>query len=236
MPGGQRDAGVRRADRLDAHVLAGQDVDRRPARPCSEPLLHLHTQYNRDIPWAAIDMDFMNLNQAAHGDREFGFMAARMRLERKVVVGHWTDAEVQERDRRLDAGRLRAGATGRPAGSPGSARTCARSRSPTATRSRRSAGSGSASTATASATSSRSSTTRPTPRSTSSIATYLDEYDVVAGPAPRRRSGRRRCATARGSSSGCAGSSTTAASSPSPTTFEDLHGLTPAARASPSSG
>lgn len=62
-----------------------------------KPLAHLHTQYNQDIPWAEIDMDFMNLNQAAHGDREFGFMATRMRLNRKVVVGHWRDEEVQER-------------------------------------------------------------------------------------------------------------------------------------------
>lgn len=62
----------------------------------SKPLAHLHTQYNRDIPWTDIDMDFMNLNQAAHGDREFGFMASRMRLNRKVVVGHWSDSEVQE--------------------------------------------------------------------------------------------------------------------------------------------
>jgi L-arabinose isomerase len=61
------------------------------------PLLHLHTQYHRAIPWDTIDMDFMNLNQAAHGDREFGFIAARMRLERKVVVGHWSEIEVQER-------------------------------------------------------------------------------------------------------------------------------------------
>lgn len=62
-----------------------------------KPLAHLHTQYNRDIPWADIDMDFMNLNQAAHGDREFGFMMSRMRMNRKVVVGHWNDPEVQER-------------------------------------------------------------------------------------------------------------------------------------------
>ncbi len=61
------------------------------------PLLHLHTQYHQSIPWDGIDMDFMNLNQAAHGDREFGFIAARMRLERKVVVGHWTDPEVHDR-------------------------------------------------------------------------------------------------------------------------------------------
>lgn len=62
-----------------------------------KPLAHLHTQYNQDIPWADIDMDFMNLNQAAHGDREFGFMASRMRMNRKVVVGHWRDPDVQER-------------------------------------------------------------------------------------------------------------------------------------------
>ena len=62
-----------------------------------KPFLHLHTQFNREIPWAGIDMDFMNLNQAAHGDREFGFIAARMRLERKVVAGHWEDQRVQAR-------------------------------------------------------------------------------------------------------------------------------------------
>ncbi len=59
-----------------------------------KPLLHLHTQYNRDIPWDSIDMDFMNLNQSAHGDREFGFIMSRMRLNRKVVVGHWQQADV----------------------------------------------------------------------------------------------------------------------------------------------
>lgn len=58
-----------------------------------KPMLHLHTQYNRDIPWSSIDMDFMNLNQSAHGDREFGFMVSRMRINRKVVVGHWQDPE-----------------------------------------------------------------------------------------------------------------------------------------------
>src|SRR6266516_1516397 len=58
------------------------------------PLLHLHTQLNRDIPWSEIDMDFMNLNQSAHGDREFGFIMSRMRLNRKIVVGHWQDEEV----------------------------------------------------------------------------------------------------------------------------------------------
>ncbi|MFX3681328.1 MAG: L-arabinose isomerase [bacterium] len=62
-----------------------------------KPFLHLHTQFNRDLPWSSIDMDFMNLNQAAHGDREAGFIHTRMRLSRKVVVGHWSDAEVQQR-------------------------------------------------------------------------------------------------------------------------------------------
>ncbi|MBI3170955.1 MAG: L-arabinose isomerase [Chloroflexi bacterium] len=60
-----------------------------------KPFLHLHTQYGREIPWATIDMDFMNLNQSAHGDREFGFISSRMRLNRKVVVGHWGDNETQ---------------------------------------------------------------------------------------------------------------------------------------------
>ncbi|GAC1439168.1 MAG: L-arabinose isomerase [Sediminibacterium sp.] len=62
-----------------------------------KPLLHLHTQFNREIPWNEIDMDFMNLNQSAHGDREFGFIMSRMRLRRKVVVGHWQDEQVTER-------------------------------------------------------------------------------------------------------------------------------------------
>jgi L-arabinose isomerase len=61
-----------------------------------KPLLQLHTQFNRDIPWATMDMDFMNLNQSAHGDREFGFILSRMRKNRKVVVGHWQDTEVLE--------------------------------------------------------------------------------------------------------------------------------------------
>jgi len=62
-----------------------------------KPLCHLHTQFNRDIPWDGIDMDFMNLNQSAHGDREHGFIGARLRLPRKVVVGHWEESAVRER-------------------------------------------------------------------------------------------------------------------------------------------
>lgn len=60
-----------------------------------KPFGHLHTQFNRDIPWSDIDMDFMNLNQSAHGGREFGFVGSRMRLVRKVVVGFWQDKKVQ---------------------------------------------------------------------------------------------------------------------------------------------
>jgi L-arabinose isomerase len=62
-----------------------------------KPLCHLHTQFNRDIPWSTIDMDYMNLNQSAHGGREFGFICARLRMNRKVVVGHWKEAGVQQK-------------------------------------------------------------------------------------------------------------------------------------------
>ena len=62
-----------------------------------KPLLHLHTQFNREIPYDTIDMDFMNENQAAHGDREYGHIVSRMRIERKVIVGFWDDKDVQER-------------------------------------------------------------------------------------------------------------------------------------------
>jgi L-arabinose isomerase len=60
----------------------------------AKPLLHLHTQFNREIPWETMDMDFMNLNQSAHGDREYGFIGARLRIPRKVVVGYWEDNDV----------------------------------------------------------------------------------------------------------------------------------------------
>lgn len=63
----------------------------------SKPYLHINTQFNRDIPWDSIDMDFMNLNQSAHGDREHGYIAARMRLARKVVAGHWEDELFQQK-------------------------------------------------------------------------------------------------------------------------------------------
>mgnify|MGYP003643731643 CR=1 FL=1 len=63
----------------------------------TKPLCHLHTQFNAEIPWKSINMDFMNLNQSAHGDREFGFMMSRMRKKRKVVVGHWKEDGVQKK-------------------------------------------------------------------------------------------------------------------------------------------
>jgi len=63
----------------------------------NKPFLHFHTQLNRDIPWESIDMNFMNLNQSAHGDREFGFIGTRMRMNRKVVVGHYQDSEAIDR-------------------------------------------------------------------------------------------------------------------------------------------
>jgi L-arabinose isomerase len=62
-----------------------------------KPLLHLHTQFNRDLPWGEIDMDFMNLNQAAHGDREFAHIEARLGMRRKTVAGHWQDPAVVAR-------------------------------------------------------------------------------------------------------------------------------------------
>ena len=61
-----------------------------------KPLLHFHTQYNAEIPWNDIDMDFMNLNQSAHGDIEFGHICTRMRVPRKVVVGYWKSEEAQK--------------------------------------------------------------------------------------------------------------------------------------------
>ena len=130
------------------------------------PLLHLHTQYHQGIPWDGIDMDFMNLNQAAHGDREFGFIAARMRLERKVVVGHWTDPEVHERIGGVDAGRGREARLGDRTDRP-VRRQHARRRGHRGRQGRGPAPArATASTRSASATSPTSSTRPPTPRST----------------------------------------------------------------------
>ncbi|HTZ25990.1 MAG TPA: L-arabinose isomerase, partial [Streptosporangiaceae bacterium] len=62
-----------------------------------KPLLHLHTQFNQKLPWSEIDMDFMNLNQSAHGDREFAFIESRLRIARTTVVGHWSEPAVHRR-------------------------------------------------------------------------------------------------------------------------------------------
>jgi L-arabinose isomerase len=79
------------------HTFSPSKMWTRGLSSLRKPVCHLHTQHNRDLPWDTIDMDFMNLNQAAHGDREAGFMHTRMGLRRKVVVGHWSDPEVQAR-------------------------------------------------------------------------------------------------------------------------------------------
>ena len=77
-----------------AHLLTSQNVDQRPAI-LNKPLLQFHTQFNASLPWDSIDMDFMNLNQTAHGGREFGFIGARMRQQHAVVTGHWQDGSTK---------------------------------------------------------------------------------------------------------------------------------------------
>ena len=133
-----------------------------------KPMLHLHTQSNVELPWAEIDMDFMNLNQAAHGDREFAHVLSRGR--RAAQDGRRPRVRPGGRGPRSPRGRGRR--PGWPScarsSSPASATTCARSRSPRATRSRPSCASASPSTRGASTTSSRRSTRPPTPRSTRS--------------------------------------------------------------------
>src|SRR3984957_4227851 len=79
------------------HTFSPSKMWIRGLNSLQKPFVHLHTQFSRDLPWDTIDMDFMNLNQSAHGDREAGFIHTRMRLARKVVVGHWSDPEVQDR-------------------------------------------------------------------------------------------------------------------------------------------
>ncbi len=79
------------------HTFSPAKMWIRGLKALQKPLLHLHTQFNRDIPWGGIDMDFMNLNQSAHGDREFGHIVSRLHIPRKVVTGHWQDQEVIER-------------------------------------------------------------------------------------------------------------------------------------------
>lgn len=77
------------------HTFSPAKMWIRGLKDYKKPLMHFHTQYNKEIPWNEIDMDFMNLNQSAHGDREFGHMVSRMRKNRKVLVGHWSDEQTQ---------------------------------------------------------------------------------------------------------------------------------------------
>lgn len=77
------------------HTFSPAKMWIRGTKMLQKPLLHLATQYNESIPWATIDMDFMNLNQAAHGDREYGFINARLQKNNKIVVGYWKNEEVQ---------------------------------------------------------------------------------------------------------------------------------------------
>ncbi|OAT80967.1 L-arabinose isomerase [Bacillus sp. MKU004] len=78
------------------HTFSPAKMWIRGTKLLQKPLLHLATQFNESIPWESIDMDFMNLNQAAHGDREYGFINARLNKKNKVVVGYWERPEVQK--------------------------------------------------------------------------------------------------------------------------------------------
>jgi L-arabinose isomerase len=79
------------------HTFSPAKMWIRGLQSLTKPICHLHTQFNAEIPWERINMDFMNLNQSAHGDREFGFMMTRMRKNRKVIVGHWRSPSVQNK-------------------------------------------------------------------------------------------------------------------------------------------
>ena len=101
--------------------IAGLDALRKP-------LLHLHTQANLALPWAELDMDFMNLNQAAHGDREFGYIQTRLGVRRKTVAGHVSDPRVRRRIGSWVRAARGFAAHADRCGWPGSATTCATSR------------------------------------------------------------------------------------------------------------
>ena len=190
------------------------------------PFLHLHTQYNRDLPWAEIDMDFMNLNQSAHGDREFAFMETRMGLVRKTVVGHWTRAAACAsgsapgrappcgwREAHSAHGRAvrRQHAPGRGhRGRQGRGAAPARRDSVYGLRRRRPRRVGERG--------------RRTPRSTGWSASTRRRTTSPRSFAPAA-SGASRSATRRGSRPGCAGSSTRLGARAFTDTFEDLHGL-----------
>lgn len=78
------------------HTFSPAKMWIRGTKLLQKPLLHLATQYNEQIPWETIDMDFMNLNQAAHGDREYGFINARLKKQNKIVVGYWKNEAIQK--------------------------------------------------------------------------------------------------------------------------------------------
>ena len=180
---------VHRRDRMDAHLLAGEDVDRRARARCRSRCSTCTRSSTATLPWAEIDMDFMNLNQSAHGDREFGYIETRLGISRKTVVGHWRDPEVAARIghwARAACGWHEAQSLGRRALRRQHARA---SPSPRATRSRRRSGSASRSTATASAISSTRSRTCRRRRSTRSSREYDAAYEVV--PALRPDGDRR---------------------------------------------
>ena len=182
-----------------------------------KPFAHLHTQFNAELPWDSIDMDFMNLNQSAHGDREAGFIHTRMRLARKVVVGHWADPEVHDR---LGAWMRAARAWHDWQGAQ--VLPLRRQHAPgRGDRGRQGRGgndaSASRSTAAASATWSPRSTRSRMPPPPNSRAEYEKSYAVVAG---LRKGGKRHESLrdgAQASSSACARSSRRAVSRVSPT-------------------
>ena len=132
-----------------------------------------------ELPWSTIDMDFMNLNQAAHGDREFGYIQSRLGVPRKTVAGHVDSPARRAAHRRTGPAPRWAATSCAASSSPASATTCATSPSPRATRSRRSAASASRSTPTASTTSSRSSTRSATTTIDKLVTEYADTYRVA---------------------------------------------------------
>ncbi len=198
------------AHRLDAHVLPGPDVDRAAWTPLDNPLLHLHTQANVELPWANIDMDFMNLNQAAHGDREFGYALTRMGIPRTTVVGHVSNPGSS---RRVGVWvRAAAGWTAtRGCDWSGSATTCVTSRSPRATRRDRvhvfgvSVNTWGVNDLVARVDAVADAMSTPRWPSTRTATTWCPSCAAAEG-------GTSRCATAPGSSSACGPSSATAAS------------------------
>ena len=153
----------------------------------SKPFLHLHTQYGADLPYGDIDMDFMNLNQSAHGDREFAYLMTRLRLPRKIIAGHWADPVRAASHRRLEPCLCRRPRGPHTCASSASATTCARWPTPMVTRSRCRRGSGPRSTPTRSTSWSRSWTQIADAEVERLCAEYDDTYDRRAAAASRWR-------------------------------------------------